>query len=118
MGHSRIKFAVSIYIITIGIAWLLNVLSVVPEVNWIWTAGLAVLGVLIMYVWGVNKHTFIMSPFLVIASICSLLKQIGKLDAAKEVPILTIVLGCLFLMAQLLKSPDREIIDSSGEIDE
>lgn len=115
---SRIKFAVPIYTIIIGVSWLLNVLKVVPDVNWVWTAGLAALGVLILVVWSINKISVIIGPFLLIASICSLLKQIGRLEAAKEVPILTIALGCLVLLSQLLKYTSNDIMDYTRENDE
>lgn len=36
------KLIVPIFTIVVGVTWLLNVLGVVPGVDWIWTGGLAV----------------------------------------------------------------------------
>ena len=108
---SRIKFAIPVYIIIIGGSWLLNVLNVVPCVNWVRILGLGVLGVLILVVWGIDNLTFVIGPFLIIASIVSFLRQIGRLEATSETPILTITLGCLVLLIQLLKLPKCGLLD-------
>jgi hypothetical protein len=62
-------------------------------VNWFWTGGLAAAGVLALAVGGLNRLAVVAGPFLMAASVCSVLRQTGRLPAAQEFPILTIVLG-------------------------
>jgi hypothetical protein len=97
-----------ILIIALGVTWLLNVLQIMPGVDWIWTVGLAAVGVITLLLGGVNKLTVVVGPFLMIASICSLLRQVGKLPIDQEVPILTIILGILMLLVQVLNLPMPE----------
>ncbi len=97
--------AVALLVIAVGVAWLLNTLDIIPGVNWVWTAGLAVGGVLMLMLGGVNKLTFVVGPFLIIASVFSLLRQRGIIDIDQEVPYLVISLGVLLLMAALSNLP-------------
>ncbi len=97
-----------ILVIALGVTWLLNILDVMPGVDWIWTVGLAAVGVITLLLGGVNKLTVVVGPFLMIASVCSLLRQIDKLPIEREVPILTIILGILMLLVQILDLPMPE----------
>ena len=90
-----------ILVIALGTAWLLNSRGVIPGVNWIWTGGLGVAGLLILVMQGVNKLSIVVGPFLLIGSVFSILRQTGQITLANEVPILTIVLGVLMLFAHL-----------------
>ena len=91
----------SLVIIAIGVAWLLNTLHVIGGVDWIWTVSLAAMGVITL-AWGkLNKLTFVMGAFLAVASVCSILRQAGWLSIDIEVPVLVIIFGLLFLIAQL-----------------
>jgi hypothetical protein len=94
--------------IALGITWLLNVLNILPGVDWIWTVGLAAVGVVTLMLGGINKLTAVVGPFLMIGSVCSLLRQTGKLPIDREVPILTIILGILMLLVQVLNLPMPE----------
>jgi len=89
-----------ILLIAVGSGWLLTTLEVVPGVDWIWTLGLAGVGVLIFAVAGFDKVTFVVGPFLILASILSVLRQTGRLELDIEVPILVIVAGALMLVAR------------------
>lgn len=96
---------ISLLIIAVGIAWLLNTLRVIAGVDWIWTTALAAVGLLTL-AWGrLNKFTFIMGLFLIIGSVFSVLRQTGALSVDVEVPLLVIVFGLLFLVAQLPMIP-------------
>jgi hypothetical protein len=97
-----------ILVIALGVTWLLNVLNIMPGVDWIWTVGLAAVGVMTLLLGGVNKLTFVVGPFLMIGSVCSLLRQLDKLPIDREVPILTIILGVLMLLVQVLNLPMPE----------
>ncbi len=99
-----------VLVIVLGVTWLLNVLNVLPRVDWIYTVGLAAVGVLTLMVGGVNKLTAVVGPFLVVASICSLLRQMDALPVDREIPILTIVLGVLMMIAQVVNLPLPEIL--------
>jgi len=101
---------VPVLVIVLGITWLLNILKVLPGIDWIWTIGLAVVGVLTLLVGGINKLTAIVGPFLMVGSICSLLRQLDVLPIDREIPILTIVLGILMLIAQVLSLPIPEVL--------
>jgi hypothetical protein len=94
-----------ILIITIGLGWLLTVHDIVPGVNWIWTLGLAVAGLLILAVGGIDKVTFVIGPFLIASTFFSLMRQTGRLYVDTEVPSLVIVFGTLMLLARLLPIP-------------
>jgi hypothetical protein len=102
------KLVVPILTILVGVTWLLNVLEILPGVDWMWTVGLAAVGVLTIAIGGLNKLTIVTGPFLVIASVCSLLRQTNRLVVDHEIPILVIVLGVLMAISQLsrLATPD------------
>lgn len=89
-----------ILLITLGVGWLLTTLSVIPGIDWVWTLGLAVVGLLVLVVGGVNKLSVVAGPFLLIASGLSVLRQTGRLHVDIEVPVLVIVTGLLWLVAR------------------
>lgn len=101
---------VPILVIVFGITWLLNTLNVLPGIDWIWTIGLAVVGLLALLVGRLNRLTIVIGPFLIVASICSLLRQLAVLSVDVEIPILTIVLGVLMLIAQASNLPVPELL--------
>ncbi len=99
------QYVAPILVIVVGIGWLLNVQGVAPGVDWVWTSILAAAGILMVAVGGPDRLTMVVGPFLVAASICSILRQTGKLSVDREVPILMIVLGVLLLVVHVLKLP-------------
>lgn len=105
MNNSKSMVIVAVLIIALGIAWLLNTLKVIAGVDWVWTCGLGITGILVLALGGLNKLSFVAGPFLIVASIFSVLRQTGKLRIDIEVPILFIVFGVLFLIALLLQLP-------------
>jgi hypothetical protein len=105
MKMSRLKYAVPVYIIIIGFAWLLNVYHIAPKINWVLTIGIGALGVIGFFVFALNKVTVVIGSFMIIESLCLILKQAGLLDMAGQAPILFISLGCLLLLVQVLKLP-------------
>ncbi len=91
----------SLLIMAIGTAWLLNTLHFFGGVDWIWTVSLAAAGLLAL-AWGkVNKITFLVGSFLLIGSVFSVLRQTGIISIDVEVPIMVIIFGALFMVAQL-----------------
>ncbi|NQU76961.1 MAG: hypothetical protein HQ546_11675, partial [Planctomycetes bacterium] len=96
----------------------LNVLNIMPGVDWIWTVGLAAAGILSIAIGGLNKVTIVTGPFLLVASVCSLLRQTGRLALDREIPVLVIVLGVLMLVSQLSRLPIPEAFQEEDEGDE
>jgi hypothetical protein len=104
------KLVVPILIVVVGVTWLLNVLEIMPGVDWIWTVGLAAAGILTIAVGGLNKLTIVTGPLLVVASVCSLLRQTNRLQLNREIPVLVIVLGILMLVSQLSRLQPPETL--------
>jgi hypothetical protein len=94
--------AAPILMITLGVGWLLTVHNVLPGVNWIWILGLAVTGLLILLLGGIDKATFVIGPFLIASTFFSLMRQTGRISIDTEAPSLVIVFGALMLLAMLL----------------
>lgn len=113
MGANRNTLATSILITAVGLGWLLTVQKVVPGVDWVWILGLGVVGLLIPMVLGIDKVTVVFCPFLVVATIFSLLRQTGRMSVDTETPGLVAVFGVLMFVAHFLpvRSP-RWLIDS------
>jgi hypothetical protein len=111
------KLVVPVLIITVGVVWLLGVLKVLPDIDWLWTIGLAAAGILTMVLGGLNKLTVVIGPFLMVASACSIFRQTGRLAMDREIPVLVIVLGVLMLVSQLSRLPLPEALkpEDAGE---
>jgi hypothetical protein len=92
---------IPILLITLGIGWLLTVLGVMPDIDWIWTLGLALVGILTLAMGGIDKVTVVVGPFFVLASLLSILRQTGRLRFDLEVPFLVITAGVLLLVARM-----------------
>ena len=99
------SIAISLLVIAVGGAWLLNTMNIIPGVNWVWTVGLAVSGILLLMLTGMNKLSVVIGPFLMAASILSLLRQQGSLPIDREVPYLVIALGTFMLMSAMSSLP-------------
>ena len=105
MNGSKKALFVSLLIILLGIAWLLNTLDVIPRVDWLWTLGLTGLGLLILSLGGWNRISVVVGCFLVFAGTFSILRQTGRMRPDIEVPCLVIVFGALLLTVQLVRIP-------------
>jgi hypothetical protein len=105
VSDSKNPLVASFWLILIGVGWLLNTTNVVPGVNWIWTLGLAVLGLAMLIMGGINKVTVVLGAFLLCASLLSVVRQTGRLSVEHELPCLMIALGVLLLAAHLAPIP-------------
>lgn len=92
-------------IITVGTGWLLNTLQVIPDINWVWTLGLAGVGALTLILDGLNRVSIIVGPFFLVASVLSVLRQTQIISQELEVPCLVIVFGVLLLASRLSNLP-------------
>jgi hypothetical protein len=105
MSAKRRMIMVSVLVIALGTAWLLNTLNVISGVDWLWTGGLAIAGILVFAGKGITKFSFVVGSFLLISSISSILRQTGALQANIEMPLLFIVFGVLILISIVLPLP-------------
>ena len=104
--NSKQPLVLAILIITIGVGWLLTVQGYAPNINWVWTLSLAIVGILTFVLsGGIDKVSIVIGPFLLAAALLSLLRQKGTLQIDTEVPILVILIGVLLLLAQLRVIP-------------
>ncbi len=87
-------------LIALGAGWLLTELRVGPDISWVWTLGLAAVGLLAFVVGGFDKVSVVVGPFFLVASGLSYLRQTGRLDIELELPILMIVAGASVLAAR------------------
>jgi hypothetical protein len=100
MSSSKTGLVVPFLIIAVGVGWLLTTLGIAPEINWIWTLGLAVVGFLIFAASGVDKFSVVTGTLFLLAALFSVLRQTGKLQLDTEVPILVIASGVLLLVVR------------------
>lgn len=105
-----------VLLIAVGVGWLLTSLGVAPGIDWIWTLGLAAVGILTLAVGGIDKLTVVVGPFFILASGLSLLRQTERLSLNVEVPILVIAAGFLLLVARSRSIPHAKwLVESPRE---
>jgi hypothetical protein len=100
MQNDRSSLIVGFLLVAVGGGWLLSSLGFIPTVDWAWTLGLAMVGVLAVILSGFDKLSFVVSGFFGLASLFSILRQTGTLTAEVEVPLLVLAAGVLLLMAR------------------
>lgn len=101
MKTSKGPSIIAVLIIAVGTGWLMTVQNIMPGINWIWTLGLFIVGLLTFVVSrGIDRVSIVIGPFFVITSLLSTLRQTGRLPFDTEVPILVILSGILLLIAQ------------------
>jgi hypothetical protein len=105
MGIDKKSMAIAILIITLGSGWLLTTLGVGTTIHWVWTMGLAVTGLLVFLVSGIDKVSVVVGPLFIFSSILSILRQQERLRVDVELPILVILTGLLLLISGLKRIP-------------
>ena len=90
---------VPVLLITVGAGWLLTTLRVMPNIDWVWTLALAMVGVLSFAIGGLDKLSIVLGPFFLVASGLSVLRQTGRLRLNVEVPCLVMLAGILLLVS-------------------
>lgn len=104
-------------LISVGIGWLLTALGVAPQIDWVWTLSLAVIGFLTFAVGGFDKVTFVVGVFFIATSCLSVLRQSGRISINVEMPVLVIVSGVLMLIARYPLIPvPKWIVDNSRPV--
>lgn len=100
MQNDRSTLILGVLLVAVGGGWLLSSLGFIPTVDWAWTLGLAVVGVLAVALSGFDKVSFVVSGFFGLASFFSILRQTRLLSMDVEVPLLVLSAGLLLLMAR------------------
>jgi hypothetical protein len=113
MMPDKTTLLLPILLITVGAGWLLATLGVIPGIDWVWTLGLAAVGLLAFALGGVDKVTLVIGPFYILASLLSVLRQTNRLSLDIEVPILVIIAGVLLLVVRspAVPVPEWLIVD-------
>ncbi len=116
MKSDKKTLVMPLLLITLGVGWLLTTLGITPAIDWIWTLGLAVVGLLAFGISGVDKVTVVVGPFFMITSLLSILRQTDRLPFNVEVPMLVILSGVLMLIARspLIPNP-KWIVQETGD---
>ena len=94
-----------VLITALGVGQLLSNQGVIPGVAWPWILSLAVVGVLLVVIDGVNKLSFVVAPTLVTASLMSFLRQTAQISLETEIPVLLIIVGVTWTASRLLPWP-------------
>jgi hypothetical protein len=95
-----------LFLIAIGVGWLLSAKQVLPGVSWIWILLLATAGLSILLARRLTRSSLIVGPFLLLCATGSFLRQTGRISAEIEIPALIIALGVLLLIARLAPLPE------------
>lgn len=95
-----------IVLIVLGVAWLLNSLNWLPEIHWVWIAGLAGAGIAIMVLDGLTKSSIVAGPLLILAGILSFCRQYYGFGWRFMIPIMLISAGVLMLIARSPSIPE------------
>lgn len=105
-GSDKKSLIVPILLIALGSGWMLNVMDVLPGVDWGWSLGLGAVGILVFVLSGFDKFTIVVGPMFLTASMLSVMRQTGRLSLDMEVPLLVIFLGFLLLVARASGIPN------------
>jgi hypothetical protein len=104
--NSRAPVIIPILIIVVGVGWLLTAQGFGADINWVWTLGLGIIGILTFVLSkGLDKVSVVIGPFFLLASLLSVLRQSHQLSLDIEVPVLVIGIGVLSLIAHLPAIP-------------
>ncbi len=103
-----------LFLIMIGIGWLLSVKQVLPMVDWIWVLMLGTAGLSILLVKRLTRTSVIAGPFLILWAVLSFMRQIGMIGEAVLVPVLVILFGALLLISRLAPLPESSDPPKAG----
>jgi hypothetical protein len=98
--------ALPIILIVLGIAWLLNSLQWLPDVQWLWILGLSGSGAAILAIDGVTKSSIVAGPLLILAGILSFFHQYHSLGWRFIIPVFLIASGVTMLAARSPSVPE------------
>lgn len=105
MNRPTTPLVFGVLLVFLGLGWLLNESNVTPEVDWIWTLGFAVVGLLVLFCRGLNKASIVVGPLLIACAVFSYVRQTGYLAPDYELPILLVVSGLLVIISYYAPLP-------------
>lgn len=100
MQQDRTSLILGLLLVAVGGGWLLGSLGFIPSVDWAWSLGLAVVGILAIVLSGFDKVSFVVAGFFSLASFLSVLRQAGVMKVEVEVPVLVLAAGLLLIAAR------------------
>lgn len=100
MQQDRTSLILGILLVAVGGGWLLSSLGFIPTVDWAWSLGLAVVGLLAIVLSGFDKVSFVIAGFFGLASVLSVLRQMGAVKMEVEIPVLVLASGVLLIAAR------------------
>ena len=111
MPQDRSSLVLGILLVGLGGGWLISSLGFIPPVDWAWSIGLAVVGVVTVALCGFDKVSLVVGGFFIIASVLSVLRQVDVISIDVEVPILVLSAGVLILLARSKAIPTPRWIE-------
>lgn len=112
--NRKTGITIGVLAIGTGAAWLLNLKNVMG-IDWVLSVLLGLGGILVLALSGFNKLSIVVGPLLMAGGVTSVLRQSGRLSGDLEIPVLLIVFGVLFLIAQFRFIPLPEFMKSDQE---
>lgn len=100
MQQERTSLILGVLLVAVGGGWLLSSLGFIPSVDWAWSLGLAMVGTLAVVLSGFDKASFVIAGFFGLASVLSVLRQMGVVQVEVEVPVLVLASGVLLIAAR------------------
>jgi hypothetical protein len=100
MQQDRTSLILGGLLVAVGGGWLLSSLGFIPSVDWAWSLGLAMVGVLAIVLSGFDKVSFVIAAFFGLASVLSVLRQMGVVKVEIEIPVLVLASGVLLIVAR------------------
>ncbi len=105
MSPSRQPLAGAIVLMVLSGCWLLSRLDVLPGIEWGAMLAIGGLGLLTLAVGTIDRQTFVMGFFLLIASMVSVLRHTGHLNSDLALPALMTSLALLLIVSQAIPNP-------------
>ena len=100
MQQERTSLILGVLLVAVGGGWLLSSLGFIPSVDWAWSLGLAMIGVLVVVLSGFDKVSFVLAGFFGLASVLSVLRQMGVVNVEVEIPMLVLAAGILLIASR------------------
>lgn len=105
---------IALEVIVIGLLWLLNALRVGETIDWLLLVAPGGLGILALLLFGWNKLTGVVGPFLVVYSVYDYLVVMALAPARGMWSVLLIVLGILLIAVFSIPGADSAADGKSG----
>tara|TARA_R110001599_G_scaffold159052_1_gene346121 strand:+ start:148719 stop:149084 length:366 start_codon:yes stop_codon:yes gene_type:complete len=107
--------AMPIFLVVVGLVWLLDSLAWMPAVQWVWIGGLAVAGISILMLDKITKSSIVAGPLLLLASALSYARYYHDLGWRFIIPSMLLAAGVLMLIARLPTIPESRQLNSRFE---